>query len=70
VDLRQAIFVGDSPKDVQTAAKVGMPSIMVLSGLGRVADLVSASLPCLLALDLLDAAQLILNGEVLLPSEV
>src|SRR5205814_9188599 len=35
VDLRQAILVGDSVKDVQTATAVGMPAIMVLSGLGR-----------------------------------
>src|SRR6266702_7328240 len=46
VDSRQAILVGDSAKDVQTAAAVGMPAIMVLSGLGRAADLRSASLPC------------------------
>lgn len=41
VDLRQAILVGDSVKDVQTAAAMGMPAIMVLSGLGRIADLES-----------------------------
>jgi D-glycero-D-manno-heptose 1,7-bisphosphate phosphatase len=67
VDLRQAILVGDSVKDVQTAAAVGMPAIMVLSGLGRTADLGSASPPCRLALDLAHAARLILNGEVLPP---
>jgi D-glycero-D-manno-heptose 1,7-bisphosphate phosphatase len=69
VDLRQAIFVGDSTKDVQTAATVGMPSIMVLSGLGRVADLVSMSLSCWLTLDLGHSTQLILNGEVLPPAD-
>jgi D-glycero-D-manno-heptose 1,7-bisphosphate phosphatase len=68
VDLRQAILIGDSVKDVQTAAAVGMPAIMVLSGLGRIADLGSASLPCRVALDLAHAARLILNGEVL-PSD-
>jgi D-glycero-D-manno-heptose 1,7-bisphosphate phosphatase len=67
VDLRQAILVGDSVKDVQTAAAVGMPAIMVLSGLGRNSDLESVSFSCRLALDLAHAAQLILNG-VLLPT--
>jgi D-glycero-D-manno-heptose 1,7-bisphosphate phosphatase len=69
VDLKQAILVGDSSKDVQTAAAVGIPAIMVLSGLGGIADLESASLPGQLALDLGHAAQLILNGEVLTPDE-
>lgn len=64
VDLRQAILVGDTVKDVQTAAVVGMPAIMVLSGLGRIADIENSSLSCWLALDLDHAAQLILNGEV------
>ncbi len=68
VDLRQAILVGDSVMDVQTAA-VGMPAIMVLSGLGQIADLSSASLPCRLALDLAHAARLILNGEIFPPDE-
>ena len=69
VDLKQAILVGDSAKDVQAAAAVEMPAIMVLSGLGRIADLESTSLPCRLALDLGHSAQLILNGEVLPPDE-
>jgi D-glycero-D-manno-heptose 1,7-bisphosphate phosphatase len=68
VDLRQALFVGDSAKDVQAAAAVGMPAIMVLSGLGRGADLVSTSFPGRLAIDLTHATQLILNGEVLPPA--
>jgi D-glycero-D-manno-heptose 1,7-bisphosphate phosphatase len=70
VDLRQAILVGDSVKDVQTAAAVGMPAIMVLSGLGGTADFDSACPPCRLALDLAHAAWLILNGEVLPPDEL
>src|SRR6266571_4881246 len=45
VDLRRAIMVGDSAKDVQAATAIGMPAIMVLSGLGRIADLGSSSLP-------------------------
>lgn len=67
VNLKQAILVGDSVTDIQTAIAVGVPAIMVLSGLGQVADLRSASLPCKLALDLAHAAQLILNGDILLP---
>jgi D-glycero-D-manno-heptose 1,7-bisphosphate phosphatase len=67
VDLTQAIMVGDSVKDVQTAAAVGIPAIMVLSGLGRTADLGSAPSSYRLALDLAHAARLILNGEVLSP---
>ena len=69
VDLKQAILVGDSVRDVQTAATVGMPAIMVLSGLGQISDLRSEPLPCRLALDLADAARLILSGKVLPPVE-
>lgn len=64
IDLKQAILVGDSVKDVQAAASIEMPAIMVLSGIGRVADIENTSLPCQFALDLGHAAQLILNGEV------
>lgn len=63
VDLGQAILVGDSAKDVQAATAIGMPAIMVLSGLGRVADLGSAPIPCRVAKDLAHAAQFILNGD-------
>jgi D-glycero-D-manno-heptose 1,7-bisphosphate phosphatase len=35
VDLRQAIMVGDSMTDINAAAAVGVPAILVLSGLGR-----------------------------------
>lgn len=68
VDLRQAILVGDSVNDVQTAAAVGMSAIMVLSGLGRISDLENASLTCPVAFDLAHAARLILTGEVLSPN--
>lgn len=64
VDLSRAILVGDSVKDVQAAAAVEVPAIMVLCGAGRAADLAGMSLPCRLAPDLAHAAQLILNGEV------
>jgi histidinol-phosphate phosphatase family protein len=66
VDLGQAILVGDSVKDVQTAAAVRMPAIMVLSGLGRISDLECSSVSCRLSLNLSHAAQLILNDSVLL----
>ncbi len=70
VDLGQAILVGDSVKDVQTAAAIGMPVIMVLSGIGRASDLGSAgSPPCWVADDLNHAARLILNDEVLPPGK-
>lgn len=65
VDLGQAILVGDSAKDVQTAAAVGIPAIMVLSGLGQLADLGCEPLPLLVANDLAHATQLILDGEIL-----
>lgn len=68
VDLRQAIMVGDSATDVRTAAAVGVPAIMVLSGLGRIADLGGegqAPLPCRLTLSLAHAARLILNDAIL-----
>lgn len=68
VDLGQAILIGDSVRDVLTAAAVKMPAIMVLSGLGRISDLESVSAPCRLSLNLAHAAQLILN-ERILPSD-
>jgi D-glycero-D-manno-heptose 1,7-bisphosphate phosphatase len=70
VDLRQAVLVGDSVKDVQTAAAAGMPAIMVLSGLGRITDIENTSLSCRFALDLGHATRLILNGEFLPPAEL
>ncbi len=69
VNLKQAILVGDCVKDVQTATVVGMPSIMVLSGLGRIDDIKRTSLSCRFAIDLDHAAQIILNGEILPPEE-
>jgi histidinol-phosphate phosphatase family protein len=65
VDLGQAILVGDSVKDVQTAAAVKMPAIMVLSGLGRISDLEGVPVSCRLGLNLAHAAQLILNDRIL-----
>jgi D-glycero-D-manno-heptose 1,7-bisphosphate phosphatase len=65
VDLGQAILVGDSVTDVQTAAAVSMPAIMVLSGLGRISDLESVFVTCRLGLNLAHAAQLILNDRIL-----
>jgi len=70
VDLAQALLVGDSARDVQTAAAIGIPAIMVLSGIGRVADLAGTPLPCRVANDLAHATQLILNGEVLPPEQL
>lgn len=69
VDLARAILVGDSLRDVQTGAAVGVPSIMVLSGIGQVADLGSVPFPCRVADDLAHAARLILDGEILPPDE-
>lgn len=69
VDLGQAILVGDSVRDVQTGAAAGVPTIMVLSGIGRLADLGGAPLPCWVAEDLTHAAQLILDGETQPPDE-
>jgi histidinol-phosphate phosphatase family protein len=66
VNLRRAILVGDSLTDVQTAAAVEMPAIMVLCGNGRTADLERVSVPYRSALDLGHAAQLILNDELAL----
>lgn len=66
IDLTRAVLVGDSVTDVQAAAAVDMPAIMVLSGHGRMADLESRSLSCRPALDLGHAAQLILDGEMVM----
>jgi histidinol-phosphate phosphatase family protein len=63
VDLRHAIVVGDSLVDIQAAAAVGIPAIMLLSGLGRIPDLERASVTCRLGLNLAHAAQLILNDR-------
>ncbi len=70
VDLEQAILVGDSVRDVQTATALGIPAIMVLSGVGRATDLGFAPLPCRMANDLAHAAQLILDGAVLPPEQM
>lgn len=69
VDLGQAILVGDSVKDMLTAAAVKMPAIMVLSGLGRISDLKSVPATCRLSLNLAHAAQLILNEGILSSNE-
>jgi D-glycero-D-manno-heptose 1,7-bisphosphate phosphatase len=63
VDLGQAILVGDSVIDVQAAAAVDMPAVLLLSGLGRTSDLERASVTCRLGLNLAHAAQLILNDR-------
>ena len=70
VNLGQAILIGDSMRDVQVAASIGMPAIMVLSGIGRVSDFGGVSPPCLVADDLAQAARLILNGDALPPGEL
>jgi histidinol-phosphate phosphatase family protein len=65
-DLSHAVLVGDSASDVQTAAAVGIPAILVLSGLGwrTVHLLATAELPrCRLALNLAHAAHLVLGGR-------
>lgn len=69
VDLGRAIVVGDSARDVQAGAAVGVPAVMVLSGVGRLADLGGEPLPCRVADDLAHAARLILDGEISLPDE-
>lgn len=63
-------MVGDSVADMQTAAAVGMPAIMVLSGLGRTSDLGSSSVLCSVAEDLSHAARLILHEGDLLPEKL
>jgi D-glycero-D-manno-heptose 1,7-bisphosphate phosphatase len=67
IDLGQAILVGDTVADMQTAAAVGMPAIMVLTGIGRISDLGSTSVLCRVADDLAHATQLILNEDARLP---
>lgn len=69
IDLRQSILVGDSVNDIQTAAAVGMPAIMVLSGLGRNSDLESVPVACRLGLNLAHAAQMILNETIFASNE-
>jgi D-glycero-D-manno-heptose 1,7-bisphosphate phosphatase len=69
VDLGRAIVVGDSVRDVQAGAAVGVPAIMVLSGVGQPTDLGSEPLPCRVADDLAHATRLILDGEILLSAE-
>lgn len=64
VDLTRAVLVGDSVTDVQAAAAVDVPAVMVLSGHGRVADPDGTALPYWPALDLGHAARLILDGAI------
>ncbi len=70
VDLSRAVFVGDGACDVQTAAAVGIPAILVLSGRGwltarQLAD--ERLLRCRVALNLAHAARLVLDDRVALP---
>jgi D-glycero-D-manno-heptose 1,7-bisphosphate phosphatase len=71
-DLSNAIFVGDSASDVQTATAVGIPAILVLSGLGlRTAHQLAAAgpPPCRLALNLAHAARLVLDDRYVMPRQ-
>ena len=72
VNLNQAIFVGDSANDVRAAAAVGIPAILVLSGLGWHTALgltLDSSARCQLAINLSHAARLILESNVRVTSE-
>lgn len=67
VSLSQAIVVGDSVSDLRAATAVGVPAILVLSGLGWHTAIGSAHEPvprCRLALNLAHATRLILRSNV------
>jgi D-glycero-D-manno-heptose 1,7-bisphosphate phosphatase len=72
VDLSQAVFVGDSANDIRAASAVGMPAVLVLSGLGwRTALSLTAegSAHCQLALNLSHAAWIIRESNATLTHE-
>lgn len=67
VDLRHAIFIGDSANDVRAAAAAGIPAVLVLTGLGwrtALAGLHDELPHCDFALNLAHAARLILDSNV------
>lgn len=65
--LGQAIMVGDAPNDLRAAAAIGVPAILVLSGLGwrtAIAAVKEPLPPCSFAINLAHAAHLILRSSV------
>jgi D-glycero-D-manno-heptose 1,7-bisphosphate phosphatase len=68
VNLREAVFIGDSVTDVQAALAVGVQPILVLTGLGRESLLLAQTMrafectPLPVARDLSQAAECILRG--------
>ena len=67
VDLRHAIVIGDSANDVRAAAAVGVPAMLVLTGLGWRTAMAGGQgdLPaCDFALNLSHAVRLVLGSNV------
>lgn len=72
VDLAHAVFIGDSLCDMQTASAVGIPAILVLSGLGRATAWKlgpSGVSHVRIAINLSHAAQLLLTDQALSPRQ-
>lgn len=59
VDLKRSYMIGDMPRDMDIARKVGAKGVMVRTGYGR--NVVATSKPHYIAEDLLDAAKWIIQ---------
>jgi len=59
VDLERSYMIGDMPRDMDIARKVGAKGVMVRTGYGR--NVVATSKPHYIAEDLLDAAKWIIQ---------
>jgi len=61
IDLKRSYVVGDMPRDMDTARRVGAKGVMVKTGYGR--NVVATSKPDYIAEDLLDAANWIIRDQ-------
>jgi D,D-heptose 1,7-bisphosphate phosphatase len=61
IDLARSYVVGDMPKDIQVAQRVGAKGILVKTGYGK--DIATSVTPAYVADDLLDAVQWILEDR-------
>jgi D,D-heptose 1,7-bisphosphate phosphatase len=61
IDLRRSYVIGDMPRDMDIASKVGARGVMVKTGYGN--NVIATSKPLYIAADLLDAAKWIIRDR-------
>lgn len=61
IDLKRSYMIGDMPRDMDIARRVGAKGVMVKTGYGK--NVVATSKPHYVADDLLDAAQWIIRDQ-------